>query len=213
VRVVRVTTEILGPVPVGEVTVDARVVRPGRRVELLEATLKSDGRTALRAHAWRMATAVDGPPAVDRADGPPALPPPGPQPDALPGVDGFAYLHAVEWRFVTGAFDSPGPAQVWTRLRHPLVAGEEPTGLCRVLAVADSGNGVSSELDIGRWLFINTDLTVLLHRDPADDWICLEARTTIDASGTGMAESVLSDRDGHVGRGLQSLLVSPREHD
>ena len=44
----------------------------------------------------------------------------------------------------------------------PLVAGEEPTGLQRVLAVADSANGVSAVLPLGDWLFINPELTVHL---------------------------------------------------
>ena len=39
----RVTFEILGPVPVAEVEVESRVVRPGRTVELLEAELAPAG--------------------------------------------------------------------------------------------------------------------------------------------------------------------------
>ena len=51
----RVTLDILGPVPVGEVAVQAAVARPGRSVELLEATLSADGRAAIAARAWRVA--------------------------------------------------------------------------------------------------------------------------------------------------------------
>ena len=36
----RLTFEILRPVPVGEVEVAARLLRPGRRCELLEAELR-----------------------------------------------------------------------------------------------------------------------------------------------------------------------------
>ena len=49
----RVTYEILGPVPVAELEVESRVLRPGRTVELLEAELRAGGRTAMTARGWR----------------------------------------------------------------------------------------------------------------------------------------------------------------
>lgn len=108
------------------------------------------------------------------------------------------------------AHSAPGPAAVWAKMRYPLVADEEPTPLERVLAIADSGNGVSWELDLNRWHFINPELTVHLHREAVGEWICLDAQTTISAGGAGLATSVLSDLDGPVGVGAQSLLVAPR---
>jgi acyl-CoA thioesterase len=99
---------------------------------------------------------------------------------------------------------------VWTRLRVPIVPDEEPTGLQRVLAVADSGNGVSAALSWDEWLFINPELTVHFRREPRGEWICLDAETTIAESGAGLARSTLSDDDGMVAAGAQSLLVSRR---
>ena len=206
--VARFTTEILSSIPVGEVEVRARVARPGRSVQLLEAVLTAGGREAAWARAWR----------VLRTGGPetgPGLvkPPPLPESGAplAPGgwVDG--YLSAIEWRSARGAFGEPGPATVWTRMRYPLVPGEEPSPLERVLAVADSGNGISGELDLRRWLFINPELTVHLFREPAGEWICLDAQSNIAAGGAGLATSVLSDTRGPVGTGAQALLVMPRE--
>jgi hypothetical protein len=100
---------------------------------------------------------------------------------------------------------------VWARMRYPLVPDEKPGPLERVLAVADSGNGVSWELDLGQWHFINPELTVHLHREAVGEWICLDAQTAIAAGGAGLATSVLSDVDGPVGVGAQSLLVAPRK--
>jgi hypothetical protein len=93
----------------------------------------------------------------------------------------------------------------------PLVPDEEPTGLQRVLAVADSGNGVSAALPFDRWLFINPELTVHVRREPRGEWICLDAATTIAEGGAGLARSTLSDDDGVVAHGAQSLLVAPRD--
>jgi hypothetical protein len=118
-------------------------------------------------------------------------------------------LSAVEWRVASGSFAEPGPCTAWTRLRHPLVAGEAPSPLQRVLAVADSGNGLSGELGAG-WLFINCELTVHLHREVVGEWVCVDATTTISPGGAGLATTVLSDTGGAVGVGAQSLLVTSR---
>jgi hypothetical protein len=201
----RLTFEILRPVPVAELEVTARVVRPGRSVELLDGELTAGGETVMTVRAWRVKatgaeTVADQPAPPRPAD---ATPPPS-------GLDGFGYGRAVELRFAAGGWDEAGPATVWTRLRVPVVAGEEPTGLQRVLAVADSANGVSAVLPLGDWLFINPELTVHLRRPPRGEWICLDAQTTISHGGAGFARSVLSDDDGVVAQGAQSLLVAPR---
>jgi hypothetical protein len=203
----RATVELLGPVPVGEVAVRARVVRPGRSVELVEAVLAAGGRDAARMSAWRVRRAeqVDVPP---RAPFPPPLPAQETRDVVPPGwVDG--YLSAVEWRVAAGGFAEPGPCTAWTRLRHPLVPGEEPSAAQRVLAVADSGNGLSGELGPG-WLFINCELTVHLHREAVGPWVCVDATTTISPGGAGLATTVLSDSAGPVGVGAQALLVARR---
>lgn len=206
--VARVTVEILGGIPVGEVTLTSRMARPGRRVELVEASLAAGGRTVARATAWRIQRS-EGVHVAPRHPMPAPLPAPTTDWDTPEGwIDG--YLSAVEWRTTGGRFDQPGPGAVWTRLRHPLVPDEEPTGLQRVMAVADSGSGISSELDQRRWHFINPELTVHLHRVPMGEWIGLDAVTTISDGGVGLATSVLSDVEGPVGVGAQSLLVAPR---
>jgi hypothetical protein len=107
-------------------------------------------------------------------------------------------------------FLTSGPATCWMRMRVPLVEGEEPSPLARVLVAADSGNGVSSVLDWRRYLFINPDRTVHLHRYPTGEWVCLDARTWVDPDGVGLAEAALYDRTGGLGRTAQSLFVAPR---
>jgi Thioesterase-like superfamily len=209
-HVARLTVEILGAVPVTEVTVRAGVARPGRSVELVEADLLADDRLVLRARAWRIRdAALDLP---DQAGVAPTRPPARP-PQATRFTDPLwnaGYLRAIEWRFVEGHFEQPGPATVWARPRVPLVAGEQPSGLQRLMVLADSGNGLSRTLDMTDWWFINTELTVHLFRQPVGEWVCVQARTALGSRGVGMAETVLSDDDGPLGRGAQALLVGPR---
>jgi acyl-coenzyme A thioesterase PaaI-like protein len=202
----RLTFEILRAVPVADVEVAARVARPGRSVELLEGELTVASEPVMAVRAWRVKASTA--PDVNR-DEPPAARPEDASPPP-PGLDGFGYGRAVELRFAAGGWGRQRPATVWTRLRVPVVAGEEPTGVQRVLAVADSGNGVSAVLPWDEWLFINTELTVHFRRPPRGDWICLDAETSIAAGGAGLARSVLSDDDGVVAQGAQALLVARR---
>ena len=206
VMVARITVEILGPIPVGDLDLRAAMLRPGRSVELVEAVLSADGRDVARATAWRVlrteANAI-----LSRHPAPPVVPDEAPELEH-DWVDG--YLSAVEWRFARGHFMERGPAAAWTRLRVPLVPDEEPSPLQRVLVVADSGNGISSELNMRKWHFINPELTVHLHREPVGEWVCLDAATTISSAGVGLATSVLSDLDGPIGVGAQTLLVARR---
>ena len=159
----RATYEILRPVPIAPLRVEAAVVRPGRSVEMVEATLSSDDGELIRATAWRLRTSN-----VEFADPDGRrAPPPGPEQGEAgqffrTGHD-FGYHTAMEYRFVRGDFMEAGPATVWMRPRLALVDGEQVTPLQRVLVAGDSGNGVSAALDWQRYLFINVDLSVHLH--------------------------------------------------
>jgi hypothetical protein len=207
----RITYEILRPVPIAPLRVTADVVRPGRSVELLSAMLADDDGPVITASAWRLARRT-----VDLPSDPPrgAEAPPGPsQGSAGPFFDTgheVGYHTAMEYRFIEGGFLEPGPATVWMRMGVPLVEGEEPTPLQRVLAVADTGNGVSATLDFTRFLFINVDLSVHLHRMPATEWVCLDALTIPESTGVGLADTALHDERGPIGRALQTLLVRER---
>lgn len=209
-RVARFTLEIFRPIMVAPLRVEARLVRPGRRVQFAEATLSDDDGEVARASAWRI-RASDPPVAEEVTEGSPPPGPDGLESYEFPNLTGTqSYLSAMEGRFARGAFSEPGPAAAWMRMRIPLVGGEEPSPLTRALAAADSGNGISQVLDPRTHLFINTELTVHLVRAPVDDWVCLDAVTRIDPHGIGLAESVLWDRRGRIGGGRQSLYVSAR---
>ena len=207
--VARITVDILGAIPVGELELRSRMLRPGRSVELVEAALSAGGREVARAQAWRVLRTTQ---KIAPRQTPAPTTPPLPAESTPSAADGWVdgYLSAVEWRFTAGAFGQPGPATAWTRLRHPIVPGEPPSPLQRVLAVADSGNGISGELDLNNWHFINPELTVHLHREAVGEWICLEAQTAISPGGAGLATSVLSDLNGPIGVGAQSLLIAQR---
>jgi hypothetical protein len=209
-RVVRVTVELLSPVPLVTLEVTTAVLRAGRKVQRVEATLAADGKPVCRAVALaiRVARLALG----ARPEPVPAAPPP-PEacgPFALPFFSGpVGYHSAVETRLARGEWGR-GPAAVWLRPRVTLVAGEPLTPLQRVMIAADSGNGVAISLDPARFTFLNPDLTVALDREPEGEWVCLDATTRTHPDGTGLTETLLWDARGPIGRGLQTLLVEPR---
>jgi hypothetical protein len=211
-QIARVTAEILRSVPIAPVRVEARVARPGRRVQMLEAELSDEaGEALMRARAWRIRTAaVEVPPEAIVGSEPPPPPEGAAEADFFPTGQEHGYHSAMEVRFLSGGFVEPGPATVWLRMRRPLVGGEEPTPLQRALVVADVGNGVSAGLDFHRFLFINVDLTLQLERRPEGEWICIDAVTLPQTHGVGSSDSVLSDRRGRIGRALQTLLIAER---
>jgi len=210
-QVARITLEILKSVPIGPVRVEAEVVRPGRSVQMIEASLSNEGGELIKARAWRIRTSeIEIPGEV--VSTPP--PPPGPEQGDKPGFfetgQSVGYHTAMEWRSVGGGFLEPGPATVWMRMGCQLVAGEEPTPLQRTLVAADVGNGISAVLDWRRYVFINVDLTVHLERMPEGQWVCVDAVTLPQPNGIGTAESVLSDERGRIGRAAQALLIDER---
>ena len=208
-RIARLSVELLGPVEVAEMTISAKVERPGKRIQLLSARAEVKGREVMRALAWQLLAEPGRSPASGGRE--PAPPFPRLQPQVFfPGQPAFPYGEALEWRFTEGHFGRPGPATVWTRCRIPIVAGEPLSGLCRLVVMVDSANGVSWELPVDEWSFVPVDLNVVLHRLPEGEWVGMSAATTIEGDGVGMARASLFDVDGSLGGSLHTLFVSPR---
>lgn len=205
----RVTYEFVRPAPVGPVELRASVVRPGKRVQLLEASMVADGVEVVRARGLQVRRADAG--AAAGEDG--GVVPPGPEhgrpAEIRPPHRPMFALDAIEIVFVAGAWGG-GPCTAWFRLRAPLVDDEVPSALQRLAAAGDFGNGISATLSWDDYLYINPDLTLYIERPPAGEWICLVSETRIAPDGIGIAESVLYDQRGRVGRATQALLVAPR---
>ena len=216
VRLARITFELLRPVPLEPLAIRTEVLRPGKKVSLVGASLLAGEAEVMRAVGLRIrvddglvlpdGVVPDDPPPASPAEGAgPESPPFAPQGDVVAFHTSGAEVVGVE-----GGFGSPGPAAVWVRLRVPVVPGEEPSPAQRVAAAADFGNGVSWVLPGDSWLFINPDLTVHLARHPEGEWVGMRSVTYPAPGGVGLAESALYDRRGRIGRSVQSLLLDRR---
>ncbi len=206
----RFTAELLRPVPLAELTVATTLRRPGRKICIADAQLTGpDGEVCLSATLATIRRKPFDQPRSDDLVVPPAH-------ATGWGVRISESDHVmfaregVEHRVVAGRFEDPGPATDWIRLSVPMVDGRDTTPLERVVAAADFGNGVSKWFDMREVLFLNPDLTINLHRLPVGDWVCVDAVTRLGSEGVGLAESVLFDEQGPIGRATQSLLVESR---
>ncbi|HTI73662.1 MAG TPA: thioesterase family protein [Mycobacterium sp.] len=209
-RVGRLTLDILGAIPVSKVRARAWVERPGSRISIMAAEMSAtrpDGseRAVARVTAWLLATS-------DTADATTDRYPPLAEGDSIPvphswhGATG--YLETVRWRTQRTA-DGETPV-AWLSPLVPLVDAEPTTDLQRLAMVADSSNGVGAALDPEKFVFMNTDTVVHVHRLPTGNDFGLRARGSIGPDGVGVTTADVFDRQGFIGTVAQTLLVQRR---
>ncbi len=203
--VARLSYDILGTVPVGLVETAVRVARPGRTIELVEATLAHAGRDVVRVRAWLLAPGET----VGYAATPlPRIPPPEAMEPWHPtrvwpgGFIASAQLRRRE--------EEPGRAAYWVRTAVPLVEGEPSSGLARAAGLFDIANGMTVRVDPREVLFPNVDLTAHLFRQPVGEWVGFDTAVSFGADGVGLTSSVLHDGSGPLGTLAQILTVRPR---
>ncbi|WP_396164624.1 thioesterase family protein [Corynebacterium sp.] len=207
-RLARVSIDILSPIPVAPLSVQATTILSRKNVELLEGTVSADEHVVLRGRAWRFSkTAKE----LPRVSVPKSIAPlPEPSQIELPGAYMDGYMSAIEWRFANGGFFQRKPSSAWLRPRMPLLPEEELTPWQRTLIVADSGSGVHMPLDPRKTPTVNCDLVVSLDRDPVGEWIGMEAETSIIPEGGGTTNVRISDESGVAGTSSQVLFIRSR---
>ncbi|TRW44152.1 thioesterase family protein [Georgenia yuyongxinii] len=200
----RLSYDILGTIPIDVVETSVRVVRPGRTVELVEATLGHAGRDAVLLRAWLMRAGDTG---HVHATALPRITPPAGMPvwDAStvwPG--GFVASAEVRREQV-----EPGRAAFWVRTPLPLVHGEEVSRLAGAAGLFDIANGMTVRVDPREVAFPNVDLTAHLFTQPRGDWLGFDTTVSFGPSGLGLTSSVIHDSGGPIGTIAQILTVRP----
>lgn len=200
----RLSYDILGTIPVDLVEIKVDVIRPGRTIELVEATLSHGGRDAVLLRAWLMQRRDT---SHLEASSLPAIPPP----DDLPAWDaasvwpgGFIASVEVRRRQV-----EPGRAAFWVRTPVPLIEGEEVSSLARTTGLFDIANGMTVRADPAQIAFPNLDLTAHLFTEPRGEWVGFDTTVSFGPGGVGLTSSVVHDVHGPIGTVSQSLTVRP----
>lgn len=210
-RLTRLLVDLGRPVPTAGFRIEATTGHVGRSVARVSlAVLDADDREVT--HAEAMAIGVED---VGPLPSPPAEPldPDRAEPGPFPFTRRLHDLGAfngpgVEVRYPDGEDREPGPTTLWMRT-VPLLADEVPSPFQRICPLADCGNAISRNAEPWEVGFVNADLTVVLHRDPVGEWLGATARSDWHPSGIGMADALLFDRQGPVGRAVQSLVLRP----
>lgn len=204
-KLVRLSCDILGTIPMESVRIEVSVLRPGRTIELIEARLSHDGRDAVIARAWLSA----------RYD------------TAGHAGSGFGQLGPVEdfreWPMdstwpggfvksvrVRPSVKEPGSVRFWLTSDVELLGGEPVTDTARLLGLIDVTNGVAARVSPEEVLYPNLDLTVHLFRAPAGQWVGVDAHGSIGLEGAGLTHGILHDAAGPFGSFAQILTVRPR---
>lgn len=202
-RPARLSLDIIGFIPGGEFTVTTRVVRPGRTIQLVEATMQAHGRTCIVARSWRLATS-DTTEVTQVQEHP--IPPAEQMEEWSPrGTWGGGYIDSLHgWRDRTSA---PGHARAWLTNDLPMIAGEETPDLVKLLGMVDTANGMAVAVSPEEWAFPNVDLQIHLFRLPTGRRLGFETRQTFGADGVGLTSSILHDEQGPFGRSEQILTV------
>ena len=203
-RVGRLSFDILGTIPMDVVDTAVRVLRPGRTIELVEATLSFGGRVAVALRAWLMQSTDTGAIAVTNGG---TIPPPG----ALPAWDpstvwAGGLLASVEVRRAAAA---AGRAAAWIRTDVALLDADEPSDLASAAGLFDLANAVALPVSPHEVAFPNVDLTAHLFREPRRGWIGFDTSASLGVDGRGVNVSTVHDLDGPFGVVTQSLTVRP----
>ncbi|MEE3067929.1 MAG: thioesterase family protein [Actinomycetota bacterium] len=210
-RLVRLTTEIMKPIPMAGFTLTATVTKPGRTVATSRIELRDlDEELIAVSHSAHLASRTRQPdiPTISIDPIPLEASTPGPFVLDASRHGSVGFIDGVETRYPDGHDNSTGPTSIWLRT-VPIFTNAPASGFQQICPLADCGNAISRNgepLDFG---FMNTDLSIHLHREPIGEWFRSEATSYWSPDGIGMADALLYDEQGPVGRAVQSLVISP----
>lgn len=209
-RIVRLTVDLMRPVPLTPLQIETEVLRQGRKIQLCEVRLKAEGVLVVRATVLkiRQEAQPDLPAGVE--DAPIDLPGPAQSRLEPANFTSSPFVRGMSLRAARGGFGQPGSSAIWYRIDRPLVEGAPVSQVMRATVASDFSNATSVALDFRLWTFLNADLTISLARQPVGDWILLDGDCWIGPDGAGLAMARLGDERGYFGRAVQSLVIEKR---
>lgn len=199
----RISFDILGKIDLDDFEVCVETLRPGRTIELVEATVVIAERPVVRARAWFLGAQDTSAVAGGAPDPLPA--PESVEPWPMSALWSGGFIASLDARAV-GA-PRPGRATAWMSTSTGLVAGEPASSLASYVALVDTANGIAARQQPTEWMFPNVDLTIHLHRQPEGRWTGLDTDVVFGSDGIGSTNTVLHDTRGAVGRAEQILSV------
>jgi Thioesterase-like superfamily len=185
------------------IEVKTRIIRDGLRIRVVEADFLSGGVAMARASCQLLRKTenpqgqVWSPPNWD-VPSPADIPAPT---DPRLGLNG-------KWtiRPITGAMGTVGPRRLWMSEVRDLVEGAPLTPFVRVAVAADFASPYANAGEQGLG-YINSDVTLYLHRLPVKEWIGFEVVNHHATDGIAIGECFLYDEKGPIGTSTVAALA------
>ncbi|MDD9941157.1 MAG: thioesterase family protein [Myxococcales bacterium] len=212
----RLSVDLFRAVPKAPLQVRTRRVRDGRRIKVVDASILHEDTEVARASGLFLLRTDD---SINE-----------PWPRKMPGPDGIettslggrraqsasrpkGFHTTIETRWATER--GQGPQAAWFRMPGDLVEGETTSPFARAAAVGDFANAVASFSMPRREgtrgpIFINTDTTLYMSREPVGEWIGMAADYGVEREGIGLVEVIHFDAEGRYGRSVQARLANRR---
>lgn len=172
-----------------------QVVRDGGRLKVIDAEYLCSGKSMARATCQLLRRTANPP---GRVWSPPKwdAPAPADMPEPAPSFGDMGGMWAT--RPIVGAFGGLGPRRLWMSEVRELVGGEPLTPFVRAALAADFASPYANAGDQGL-AWINSDITLYLHRLPTTEWIGFEVINHQATDGIAIAECWLHDEAGPIG--------------
>ncbi|MCW2846517.1 MAG: hypothetical protein JWR90_491 [Marmoricola sp.] len=207
-RPARYTVDLFRPARMVLCRTTTRVVREGRRLCLVDATVEQEGEPVARASGLFLKV---GDPALGDVWEPTGSPQPPPYDVAPPTDDPHVPLFSSEgigWDPSFGAHQNGARKTTW-QVGVPVVPEEVPSGFVCAASVADAtsmvtnwgGNGVEH---------INTDITLTLARLPVGREIGLHAVDRVTQDGIAVGTVTVFDRQGRLGTAVTTAIANAK---
>ena len=207
-QLMKLSVEILRPVPIAGFRVVTEVVKNGRMVTTANAKITDqDNKLVATASAMYMQQQQLGDvPSVEDQIPPVEESVAGDFPIkfTLHGLPSFST--GIEILYPQGEDSEPGPTSLWMK-SLPIVEQEIPSPFQKLCPLADCGNGISRNGELNQISFINPDITIVMHRAPEGDWLGTRTRSHWQPTGMGLAEATLFDGQGAIASVMQTLLL------
>lgn len=207
----RISLDILGVIYQGRVSIQTRIIRAGKTIELIESVMTTDNphtnppqsKISIIARAWRMQTSDTHTVAhLQDSRQMPSMT----QAWAMDGLWQGGFIKSIQ----TYSHErQKGRGVVWLTSTLPMVAGEPTSDFVRLLGLIDCANGIVPSIEQTQlaWIFPNLDLQIHLYRMPVGQMLGLETIQQIGEDGIGLTSSILHDELGAFGRSEQILTV------
>ncbi|CAN7647884.1 thioesterase family protein [Phenylobacterium sp. LjRoot219] len=199
----RLDIDILGLIPMSEISGRTAIVREGPRMQIIGAELLVSGRVVARARALRLRV-IETP-----VGAPDAAPPPFAQIPLHPHHDP-AQRAGIQRRILRHPGETPGSGAMWTLFDCELVAGVNLSPFVRAAITGDFGSGAARLLPARDYSFANVDISLHFIRMPVSEWLFVDAVTESSGNGAGIVTSRFADEVGAFARGHQTLFLAPK---